>query len=217
MMIILKESSTLITILSLLAMVSLTAICSNNTANAETKTDGSLQVAAGGGNGNAPLTEFFPQNIQAKVGQSITWYNPTTVGEPHTVTFVFDNSTYSGVVSPLAVSNTTKFTPLPPGSNNAPILLPGKDGTNTVIGVNARTFNPTAIDSSGNVKSFSPNTHYTITGTEKYVNSGWFLPKGLEQQYPGSGNTFTVTFEKPGIYNYVCIVHPWMTGSVTIK
>jgi plastocyanin len=105
---------------------------------------------------------------------------------------------------------------LPPGSNNAPILLPGKDGTNTVIGVNARTFNPTVIDSSGNVKSFSPNTHYTITGTEKYVNSGWFLPKGLEQQYPGSGNTFTVTFEKPGIYNYVCIVHPWMTGSITV-
>lgn len=72
------------------------------------------------------MDSFFPHNIQVNAGQSVTWTNPTTVGEPHTVTFVMDNSTYSGVVSPLAVSNTTKFTPLPPGSNNAPILLPGK-------------------------------------------------------------------------------------------
>jgi plastocyanin len=29
--------------------------------------------------------------------------------------------------------------------------------------------------------------------------------------------TFTVTFEKPGIYDHVCTVHPWMTGTVTVK
>jgi plastocyanin len=28
--------------------------------------------------------------------------------------------------------------------------------------------------------------------------------------------SFTVTFEKPGIYDYVCTVHPWMTGSVEV-
>jgi len=27
----------------------------------------------------------------------------------------------------------------------------------------------------------------------------------LEQTYPGSGNTFTVTFQKPGNYNYLCL------------
>jgi len=106
---------------------------------------------------------------------------------------------------------------LPPVSNNAPILLPNKDGTNTIIALNSRTFNPTVIDSSGNVKSMNPNANYTIAGTEKYVNSGWFLPKGLEKEYPGSGNTFTVTFEKPGTYNYICILHPWMTGSIIVK
>jgi len=160
---------------------------------------------------------FLPSKIDIKTGQSVTWYNPTTVGEPHTVTFIFDNNTYAGVVSPLGVSNTAKFVPLPPASNNAPILLPNKDGTNTIIALNARTFNSTVIDSFGNVESMNPNANYTIVGTEKYVNSGWFLPKGLEEQYPGSGNTFTVNFEKPGTYNYICILHPWMTGSIIVK
>lgn len=205
--------------LSLLTVTMLAGINLNsgNTANAAAATGGALNVSAGGGNGNVILDSFFPQNIQINAGQSVTWTNPTTVGEPHTATFVMDNSTLSGVVSPLAVSNNTKFSPLPPGSNNAPILLPGKDGTNTIIAINARTFTPTVVDSTGNVKSFGPNAHYTFTGTEKYVNSGWLLSKGHEQEFPGSGNTFTATFEKPGTYKYQCILHPWMTGSVTVK
>jgi plastocyanin len=214
------KTSQIIMISSLLtiSVLAVTYLNSGNTANAATTTGDSLNVMAGGGNGNVILDQFFPKDIQINAGQSVTWTNPTTVGEPHTVTFVMDNSTYSGVVSPLVVSNnTTKFSPLPPGSNNAPILLPGKDGTNTIIAINARTFNPTVVDSTGNVKSFSPNAHYTFTGTEKYVNSGWILSKGNEQHYPGSGNTFTATFEKPGTYKYLCIIHPWMTGSVTVK
>ena len=31
-----------------------------------------------------------------------------------------------------------------------------------------------------------PNANYSMAGTEKYVNSGWFLPNGLEKEYPGS-------------------------------
>jgi plastocyanin len=177
--------------------------------------DAPVKVQAGGGNGTAPLTQFLPERTEIKAGQSITWYNPTTVGEPHTVTFVLDNITMTGVVSPLAVPNSTQFTPLPPGSNNQPAMVPGK---NIVIALNARVYRPTVIDSQGNVKMFAPpDANYTMTGTEKYVNSGWFLPKGQEKQYPGSGNTFTVTFEKPGTYKYICLLHPWMTGSVLVK
>jgi hypothetical protein len=33
-----------------------------------------------------------------------------------------------------------------------------------------------------------------MTGTQKYVNSGWLLPKGQEHTRLGSSNTFTVTF-----------------------
>jgi plastocyanin len=176
-----------------------------------------IEIAAGGGNHSAPLTVFIPEKVEVKVGQAVTWHNPTEVAEPHTVTFVLDNSTMAGVVSPLGVSNTTSFTPLPPNSNNQPILIPGENGTNTLIAINSRTFNPVVIDSSDNVVFMTPNANYTMDGTEKYVNSGWFLPKGMEQEYPGAGNTFTVTFEKPGTYNYLCILHPWMTGSITVR
>ncbi|MGA6922954.1 MAG: plastocyanin/azurin family copper-binding protein, partial [Nitrososphaeraceae archaeon] len=175
-------------------------------------------VAAGGGNATAPWTIFVPQKVEISAGESVTWYNPTeAAAEPHTVTFMLDNNTMAGVVSPLLVANTTKFIPLPPGSNNEELLIPDKGGMSTLMGVNARTYNPVTIDSSGNVKYMNPNANYSMTGTEKYVNSGWFLPTGLEQQYPGSGNAFTATFEKPGTYNYVCILHPWMTGSVVVN
>ncbi len=176
-----------------------------------------MEIAAGGGNYSAPFTVYVPDKVEVKVGQAVNWYNPTDVGEPHTVTFVLDNSTMAGVVSPLFISNTTKFASIPPNSNNEPIVLPGPNGTNTIIALNARTFNPVVIDSSGNVEYMNPNANYTLDGTEKYVNSGWFLPKGMEQQFPGAGNTFTITFEKPGTYNYFCILHPWMTGSITVS
>jgi plastocyanin len=174
-----------------------------------------VEVQAGGGNATAPLTQFIPQKVEINTGQSITWVNPTTVGEPHTVTFVFDNKSMAGVVSPLAVPNSTQFTPIPPGSNNQPVMMPGKS---IVIALNARSYAPTVIDSQGNVKMFAPpNAKYTLSGSEKYVNSGWLLPKGQEQLYPGSGNTFAVTFQKAGTYNYICILHPWMTGQVVVK
>jgi plastocyanin len=49
------------------------------------------------------------------------------------------------------------------------------------------------------------------------VNSGWLLPKGQEQIFPGSGNTFTVTFDKAGTYNYICAIHPYMSGSIVVR
>ena len=87
-----------------------------------------------------------------------------------------------------------------------------------VIAVNARSYIPTVIDSQGSVKQFTPpNAAYTMTGNEKYVNSGWLLPKGQEQVLPGSSTSFTVTFQKAGTYHYICQLHPWMRGSVVVK
>jgi plastocyanin len=173
------------------------------------------KVQAGGGNSTAPLTVFVPQNIQVKAGESVTWNNPSTVGEPHTVTFVLDNKTMANIVSPFAVPNSTQFAAIPPNSNNEPLKVPAKN--NIVIAVNARSFVPTVIDSKGNVKHFAPpNAAYTMDGTEKYVNSGWLLPKGQEQAFPGSSTSFTVTFQKAGTYKYICGLHPWMIGSVVV-
>lgn len=209
-------TTTLITTLVILTTESIPQTIFATTISNHTQGSETIRVAAGGGNGTAPWTIYVPQTVEIKKGQSVTWDNPTTVGEPHTVTFVRDNATMAGVVSPLGVSNKTEFMALPPGSNNEPILIPGNDDTNTLIAVNSRTFNPVVIDSSNTVNFMNPNANYTMTGTEKYVNSGWFLPQGFEVEYPGAGNIFTVTFENPGTYHYLCILHPWMVGSVIV-
>ena len=78
----------------------------------------------------------------------------------------------AGVVSPLAVPNSTQFIPIPLGSNNQPVMMPGKS---IVIALNATSYTY-IYDSQGNVKMFAtPNVKYTLSGSEKYVNSGCFL------------------------------------------
>src|SRR5690242_2218275 len=206
----------------LTATTSFNAISAQNTSSenritaATTTTTSSIKAHAGGGNATAPLIAFVPQTIQVKAGESVTWDNPSVVGEPHTVTFVLDNKTATGIVSPFGVPSSTQFAAIPPNSNNEALRPPSQN--NVVIAVNARSYIPTVIDSQGNVKHFAPPiSSYTMMGTEKYVNSGWLLPKGQQQDYPGSSTSFTVTFQKTGTYKYICGIHPWMTGSVIVK
>lgn len=99
--------------------------------------------------------------------------------------------------------------PNPQGADNAT--------EKTVIIDNARAYNPTVIDSTGqNVTYLSLNANYTMDGTESYVNSGWLWP---ERQIPPGAppiTSFTMTFEEPGTYPYVCTVHPWIMGTVEV-
>ena len=140
-----------------------TAITDSNKAAAQIQignSKDSIKVAAGGGNSTSPITAFVPQKVEIKTGQSVSWYNPTQVAEPHTVTFVLDKNYMTGLVSPVGVSTKTKFAILPPGSNNQPLLSHNNNNNemNTIIAVNARSYNPVAIDASGNVKFMNVNS-----------------------------------------------------------
>jgi plastocyanin len=189
------------------------------------------EVQAGIGVGNAAIILFSPQQVQIKAGQSVTWYNPTPVPEPHTVTFVLNNnnsdnnnkSYTADLIAPFTISTTTNSTqimPLIPNSNSEPLMTPDN---NAIIATNKRAYNPVVVieDSTTtggeNVTYMKQNANYSMSGTEDYVNSGWLLPKGQENLYPGSGNTFTMTFQKAGTYDYLCIIHPYMTGRVIVK
>ena len=171
---------------------------------------------AAGGNG-AFRDTFSPQSIKIKTGDSVTWYNPSVVAEPHTATFVFNDKTMTAVDTPFIILNSTKFIPLPHASNSEPNVIPGKNGMNTVIVSNGRAFNPTVIDSIGGVKTAPPNADFTLVGSEQYINSGLLVPKTAEKAYPGSSGTFTMTFNKAGTYYYLCLLHPWMTGNVVVN
>ena len=146
------------------------------------------------------------------------WDNPTTVAEPHSVTFLKDKKYFADFASPFYVANSTEFRSVNPESNTQPTFPPSQPGETSkiVVAINARAILPVVLNAN-NVTYLQPNSNYTMNGTEDYVNSGWLWPNG--QAPPGGSpiSKFTVTFEKPGTYPYLFNVHPWMTGSVVVK
>jgi plastocyanin len=175
-------------------------------------------VHAGGGNATSPLTDFVPKQIGLKAGESVTWDNPTPVAEPHSVTFMKDEKLFADFAVPFIVMNSTEFRLPEQGSNAEPIILPSQSSDSKVVmTINARAYNPVIIDSKGNVTYLMPNSNYIMEGTEGYINSGWLWPNDLAPPGGPAINNFTITFEKPGTYSYVCNVHPWMTGIVTVN
>ncbi len=206
--------------LSLSFALILMVVSNSATTFAQSAQGATKLVHAGEGNTSSVFNDFIPQNIQINTGESITWDNPTSVPEPHSVTFLQDKKYFPQYATPFLVSNSTEFQPVDPNSNSEPVFAPAQpdEATKTVVTVNARAFMPVVLDSSGEkVTYLQPNSNYTMDGTESYVNSGWLWPEG--QAPPGSPpiSKFTLTFEKSGTYSYLCNVHPWMTGSVVVK
>jgi plastocyanin len=210
-------SRKLIVILGILFLVSsLEPLAYSNPAYSESSTE---LVHAGVGNATSVVTEFVPKNIEIKSGDSIMWDSPTTVPEPHSVSFVKENNSFAAFAAPFVVPNSTEFKSVDSASNAEPLFAPPQPGepVKTVITVNARAYLPVVIDSTGkNVINLPPNSNYSMDGTERYINSGWLWPPGQAPPGPQLTN-FTVTFEKPGSYAYLCNVHPWMTGTVVVK
>ena len=137
--------------------------------------------AAVGGDGAAWDT-YSPQNITINQGDSVTWYNPSSVAEPHTTTFLTNPSYFPPLAAPFSIPNGTDIVPAIPDPNVEPIFLPpGPTDTNeskTVIMDNARAYSPIVVDSAGeNVTYLPPNSNYTFSGTETYVNSGFLFHK----------------------------------------
>jgi plastocyanin len=175
-------------------------------------------VHAGGGNATSVVVNFVPQQIEIKAGESITWDNPTSVAEPHSVTFMKDKKFLPDFATPFNVPNSTEFQSPQSDSNSEPIIVPSQSAdSKTVMTINARAFNPVVIDSNGGVTNLPPNAKYTMNGNENYINSGWLWPNGLAPPGGPAINNFTMTFEKAGAYSYVCNVHPWMRGLVTVN
>ena len=177
----------------------------------------SVKVQAGGGNSTLPYTIFNPQSVQVKQGQSVMWYNPSKVGEPHTVTFALDNKTKPDLSATFAVRNSSSFKPMPPNSTSEPVIIPNSQNPSMsmILGSNAIASNPVVIASAGNVTHLSHNAAYSVKGNEKLVNSGLLLPKGMGP--PNGSTAFTLTFERAGTYNYYCIMHPWQKGKVIVQ
>jgi plastocyanin len=170
-----------------------------------------------GGNGSS-WSSYTPQSVEIKVGDTVTWRNPMSVSEPHTVTFLKDQSFYPPPAFPVPLGFNSTNLKADSNANLDPLIITDPNGTRAVIVDNARHYNPVTIDSSGQNTTYLPlNANYTMTGTEKFVSSGWLWPEGLAPQGVPPIKTFSVTFENVGKYDFLCIIHPWMTGSVTVQ
>ena len=172
-----------------------------------------------GGN-SSTWDKFTPQNTTINAGESVVWINHMSVPEPHTVTFINDDEMFPPLFAVFSIQNSTEFTPAMPSPNIEPTIMPDQSNPNNKLIVvdNARSSAPVVIDNTKtNITYMQPNAKYTFTGDESYVNSGWMFPE--RQAPPGAPpiSSFTLTFEKAGTYNYICIIHPWMTGTIMVN
>ncbi len=209
-----------VTLLSLSFAGSLVTMSNTTFTHAQQAETNTKLVHAGQGNATDIVFAFIPQNMVIKAGESITWDTPNIYAEPHSVTFLNEVEYFPEFILSFNVTNSTEFQPSDPKTSADPLFVPTEPSeiTKTVVMVNARALIPVVIDSGGkNVTYLEPNSHYTMDGSENLVNSGWLWPEGQAPPISPQISNFTVTFENPGTYSYLCNVHPWMSGSVVVE
>ena len=193
-----------------------------------------FKVNVGGGNISYPFMGYSPQKIQINAGDSVTWIGVSEMEEPHTVTFVNDKALNTAPDVPFMVSNSSQFIPVPSNANSQPTIIPpssnssssgsnnesnknNNNGQVVIVGANERANLANVIDRNGHVTMLNPSKPVVMNGTEKFVNSGIIVAKKFVDIYPGSTDSFTVTFNKAGVYDYICIYHSMMGGQVVVK
>lgn len=177
-------------------------------------------LGAGGGRSSEPINQFKPAVINITTNETLKWINPTSGNPyPHTITFIgnttdmfipnmtinIENQSMNPQqiidLTTVKVSDQSKS-----ASNNIDLYLKA-----SVIGSSeqkAEFLNP--------LSNFGRNgAEYVFNGTEKFVNSGlvWNSVKDIPSDYPKS---FTVRFPVLGVYQFQCLIHPEMKGTVTV-
>jgi len=136
---------------------------------------------------NGLVNEMIPAEIQAKVGEKVTW----TVLGPHTLSFgkapiepgKFATKAPDGAWHINAQAFAPGGFPPPP----EPPSGPPPANASPVTPINGGTYDGTGFKSTGVLASFGPP---------------------LAQP--------SLTFTKPGTYAYVCLIHPKMGGTVKV-
>lgn len=208
------------TIAILSAIAGMTAVSDQVFAQSSQENTDVVSNTVNVGGNESDWDKFSPQNITINAGESVTWINPMPVPEPHTVTFLKDPNMLPPLLAPFSIPNNTELTSAIPAPNVEPAVMPDPSNPNNklVIVDNARATSPVAIDSTGtNVTHLPLNANYTFRGDESYVNSGWIWPEGMSPPGAPPISSFTVTFENAGTYGYICAIHPWMAGTVTVN
>lgn len=212
----------------------------------DTQTAGNgTQVDVGkGSNATVQYYTFTPDRVEINAGESVTWTSSAQLMDFHTVTFS-DPSIMTDIILPFTISGEEPRL-LPPFNAGEPITMDTPNGT-AIVGVNKLAFYPSVIDANNHTSYLNgTEIEYSKTGDEKVLNSGIIQPplppsfmaedtlqtndtdiasNGTDVSAEGEMggppfplvNSFTVTFEQAGTYDYFCALHPWMTGQVVVN
>jgi plastocyanin len=152
-----------------------------------------LSVLVGAGQDTVAVNSFFPRDVRIRAGDSITWRQNSD--SPHTVSFL---GAFPGPGNPNVFSD-PHDAPLP-GTN---IPVPGQPG-----------------ETMNNPMQIWPYPNASVFGSTyrggTFASSGRFV---ATPPTPGVDpiTTFTLTFDTPGTYRYICLTHVnTMIGTVDV-
>ncbi len=181
-------------------------------------------VQAGGGNKNAPLNNFKPENVEIQVNETVKWHNPTSgIAYPHTVTFIGSGNV--SIEIPSNISQSSSFDTLSLlGIMQKNLINKTQNGTeNRDITLNTSALSyPSVINSTTNGVSYLNTTSghngakYVMNGTVTYLNSGLIFPEDNIPPTLTAISTFSVKFLTTGVYHYQCLIHPEMVGTINV-
>ncbi len=161
------------------------------TAAPETFPPRELKVLVGAGERTAAVNAFFPQRLRVRAGDTVTW-NMNTEGDPHSV--IFTDQRPEDDVIPV------------PGTGGGGDPLYGGAGSQASM-LNPKILYPSNPEE-GSVE---------VWRGSGYVNSGIMFPK--IQAPPGLPliDTFSLKFDRPGVYPYVCGMHDFHQGVIVVE
>lgn len=164
---------------------------------------------------------FVPNHIAIETGQTVTWTNLDD-----------DDHTASGRgmdTGPIRPGRTGSVTFLEPGEYDYTCNFhPEMRGLVVVTGPSLATpeASPIALPMTASVDivdlAFDPAEVIVAVGAEvTWTNTGE-IPHTVTGDFADSdimdpGTEFTFTFDEPGIYDYACLLHPGMTGTIEVR
>ncbi len=175
-----------------------------------------LTVLVGAGQDTAVIRDFLPSTIRVRVGDTVTWkYNadPATDADPSTVTFTTDTPVPDF------------FVPVPGGGPNDRMFNPRVNSPTRLPGVLAETYSGTGFVNSGFLSGqplgmpMQMDMAMAMGMDKDKGKEGMAMDKDKEQEAMAIAlfnDTFSLTFDTPGTYEYIDLVHPFIKGAVEV-